>query len=264
MIYIYIYIEVDNYSFIIRLEFKKHFFFTHELEMRKLLGLILAFVKLQVILSLISHEQVIQDPRKNASLYDLKINQAHSYSIVGNIGDILLKKRLINSTSSIQKYKLIYYSPQLLLSNLFALRPHSLFGIGPDAEALFTVDILNGSIHINLPAGESALEYLCLSNSYCACFSCIFTLNFIYETRNKINSETIRLFIDELNEQAPRFHQDTPLVLDIAESSRIGQVFKLSNIAATDSSVYYNKIASKLLRVWFASLDVSSFSDFGA
>ena len=229
------------------------------MEMRKLLGLIWVLVNLQAVVSVqaSTQDQVIQDPRKNASLYDLKINRVHSNSIVGNIGDILLKKRLINSTSSIHKYKLIYYSPQLLLSNLFASKPHSLIWIGPDAEALFTVDISNGSIHINSPAGQSILEYLCLSNSYCSCFSCIFTLNFIYETRNKINSETIRLFIDELNEQAPRFHEDTPLVLDIPESSRIGQVFTLSNTAAADSSVYYNKITYYIADI----LDLSARRD---
>ena len=64
--------------------------------------------------------EYIQDPRKNSSHYDLLISQNQKYgSVIGNVGQILLKKQRISDTKLIFSYKLIYYSPQIIPSSLF-------------------------------------------------------------------------------------------------------------------------------------------------
>ena len=59
---------------------------------------------------------------------------------------------------------------------------------------------------------------------------------------NKINAETIRVFIDDHNDAAPKFSNDLPINISITELSLIGDSFKLSNAIAHDSDAYYNQI----------------------
>ncbi len=146
----------------------------------------------------------VPDPRSNSSLYDIKLTGFLADSAFASISDILFRKS--NMSGYISKYKLIYYSPQLLPSSLFGADDHlSKNLIEINSDALFTID-MRGYIHLNVSTDLPLLEYLCMRKAYCSCFSCIFTLNFIYSTPNKINSDTVRVFIDDLNQDAPVFY----------------------------------------------------------
>ena len=90
---------------------------------------------------------------------------------------------------------------------------------------------------------KKALQYLCQERKLCSCVSCIFTLNFIYSTENKINSDTIRVFIEDTNENRPVFIDSEPLVLNISEASQVGSTFKLKGFGATDLDAFFNKIS---------------------
>lgn len=179
---------------------------------------------------------LIQDPRKNSSFYDLilKINPSFG-TVIGNIRDILQSKNSINKTTQILSYKLIYYSPQFIPSSLFNQASST-------QEPIFSVDSKTGSIFIKTPS-EPVLEYLCIKKAYCSCFSCIFSLNIIYSTENKINAETIRVFIDDHNDFVPEFYSNQGyFTLNVSESSQIGEQFRLSNAVAFDSDAFYNQI----------------------
>ena len=185
------------------------------------------------------------DPRKNSSLYDVLVtgNPSHN-TIIANCSDILYNKKSLNHSISIFKYKLIYYSPQLVQlsdSSNYNLTTTNKF-LSFKTDPLFAIDISNGSLHIKTP-NEPLLEFLCIQKGYCSCFSCIFTLNIIYSTENKINADTIRVFIDDTNDYAPIFkNEQTILTLNISELSKIGDVFKLYNSTAVDSDAFYNTI----------------------
>ncbi|CAF0761769.1 unnamed protein product [Brachionus calyciflorus] len=183
---------------------------------------------------------LIQDPRQNSSFYDLILKDRVSYgSIIGNINDVLINKKLINKTTKILDYKLIYYSPQLIPSSLFSNQKDLSLN---QMEPIFSLDPSNGSILIKTP-NEPLLEYLCLKKHYCSCISCIFSLNIIYRTQAKINAETIRLFIDDFNEFPPQFVSNSQqFSLKISESSKIGDEFELENSIAYDSDAFYNQI----------------------
>ena len=59
----------------------------------------------------------LMDPRQNSKLYDLMVKDPIKFNgVIGNVGDILIKNKLINSTLLVFKYKLIYYSPAILPS----------------------------------------------------------------------------------------------------------------------------------------------------
>jgi hypothetical protein len=145
-------------------------------------------------------------------------------------------------SDAISKYKLIYYSPQLLPSPYE--NPANNNNVLPNfSEPIFSVGEKNGSIYLHTPPNEPVLEYLCLTKLYCSCLSCIFSLNIIYTTTNRVNAETVRVFIDDFNDYAPQFYAKTaPLSVNISESSRIGDSFQVLNAAAYDLDAYYNKI----------------------
>lgn len=106
------------------------------------------------------------------------------------------------------------------------------------------MDEKNGSIYLHTPPNEPVLEYLCMSHVYCSCVSCIFSLNIIYTSGNRISAETVRVFIDDYNDFAPQFYASDEAVLsvNISEYSRIGDSFHIANAAAFDSDAYYNKV----------------------
>lgn len=187
-------------------------------------------------------DPTILDPRKNSSYYDLKISGTlnNQQTVIGQIDTMLLEKQKINQTTMVYNYKLIYYSPLLVSYNSFS---RSMYSPSKLTEDLFSIDVKNGQIKINTPVDIPILEYLCQNRQLCSCDSCIFTLNFIYSTANKINSDTIRVFVDDKNEQGPVFVERVPLVLNISEASQIGHVFKVAGFNATDSDAYYNKIS---------------------
>ena len=146
----------------------------------------------------------IGNPRQNSSYYDLKISgsfpkQSH---IIGNISTLLINNHKINKTTPVFNYKLIYYSPQLIPYTSFS---RGLYASSELTSELFHIDIKIGTVELRVPPNEPVLEYLCQKKKLCSCFSCIFTLNFIYSTENKINSDTIRVFIDDSNENEPLF-----------------------------------------------------------
>jgi hypothetical protein len=195
----------------------------------------------------------IQDPRKNTSLYDILLDQNYEYgAMIGSVNQVLLKKspNQFNSKPNnllINKYKLIYYSPQLIPSqNHHISSLEDISKLSESFEPIFEVDQLNGSIYIKTPSSEPTLEYLCLKRKYCSCFSCIFSLNVIYSTENKINAETIRVFIDDHNDHAPVFDSSRSVInVSISESSQIGDIFKLNDleVMTSDADAYYNKIS---------------------
>jgi hypothetical protein len=182
------------------------------------------------------------DPRKNSSLFDVVVSGNPAYNaIVANCSDILYNKKSLNHSTLIFKYKLIYYSP--MLSETMATHNSSKL-LGFKSEPIFSIDINNGSLHIKTP-NRPLLEYLCIKKEYCSCFACIFQLNIIYSTENKINADTIRVFIDDSNDYAPIFinkHQ-SHFSINISESSQIGDSFKLVNSTAIDSDAVYNQIS---------------------
>jgi hypothetical protein len=184
------------------------------------------------------------DPRKNTSLYDVIVtgNIKNQNSIIANCNEILHKKAS-NKSISIFKYKLIYYSPQPL--QIFSNKLDNSNNITSiKLDPLFSIDVNNGSLYMKTP-DEPLLEYLCIKKAYCSCFSCIFTLNIIYSTSNKINADTIRVFIDDSNDYPPVFFnkKNNDIVISISEQSKIGDVFKLINSTAIDSDAFYNKIS---------------------
>ena len=190
----------------------------------------------------------IQDPRKNSSYYDIAIRDNVKYgSLIGSVDEILFKRGFLNKT--ISKYKLIYYSPQLLPSVILSSIPkiddtsnNPVFN--EPHEPIFVVDSKNGSIYIKTPNDQPTLEYLCQKRKYCSCFSCIFSLNIIYSTENKINADTIRVFIDDHNDEPPLFQNDQPININISELSQIGDYFRLNpkDSIAHDSDAFYNQI----------------------
>jgi hypothetical protein len=190
----------------------------------------------------------IQDPRKNSSYYDIAVQDNLKYgSLIGSVDEILFKRGFLNKT--ISKYKLIYYSPQLLPSVILSSIPkidesnnNQVFN--EPHEPIFVVDSKNGSIYIKTPSDQPTLEYLCQKRKYFSCFSCIFSLNIIYSTENKINADTIRVFIDDHNDESPRFQNDQPFNINISELSQIGDYFRLNSkdVLANDSDAFYNQI----------------------
>jgi hypothetical protein len=203
----------------------------------------------------------VQDPRKNASLYDLKLKRNTQYGEnIGNVRDVLLRRSIINKTTRINKFKLIYFSAQFITNELFEqndkaatlainknINNTNLFSFSSLTESLFSINSLNGSINIHTPSNEPTLEYLCVKKSICSCYSCIFSLNIIYSidsSTNKVKSDTIRVFIDDYNDYAPEFYTQIPeFVLNISESSRIGDQFKLIDSLAYDLDAYYNEVS---------------------
>ena len=114
-----------------------------------------------------------------------------------------------------------------------------------NTSALFSVDPRDGSIYINTPSDEPTLEYLCLKRNFCSCFSCIFSLNLIYSTENKINTESIQVFIDDQNDHEPKFYANhlEHFSVNISESSQIGDFVTLTDSTAYDLDAYYNEIS---------------------
>lgn len=196
--------------------------------------------------------EYIKDPRQNSSYYDLILTRNQKYgSMIGNVGEILLKKHKITHTSLIFSYKLIYYSPQIIPSSLFSSK-NDVHLEANQTSSLFTVDNKNGAIHINVPSDEPTLEHLCMKRKLCSCYSCIFSLNLIYSTENKINTESVQVFIDDENEHAPVFKSKSSnstsfdfLSLNVSESSQIGDYFSLAgqDAIAYDLDAYYNEIS---------------------
>jgi hypothetical protein len=197
----------------------------------------------------------IQDPRKNASYYDIHVKENVKYgSVIGYVKEVLIEKNLINPTNLINNYKLIYYSPQLIPSINYNSNENSSAHFS--SEPLFSVDNTDGSIQIKTP-NEPILEHLCMKRNYCACFSCIIALNVIYSTENKINAVTIRVFIDDKNEKAPTFYSDeSTFTVNISESSQIGDYFTLNNAAAYDTDAFYNQVT-----YYISDRNINSASD---
>lgn len=139
----------------------------------------------------------------------------------------------------VNKYKLIYYSPQLLPSPVYE-KSTTTFTISQN-EPIFIVGDKNGSIYLHTPKNEPVLEYLCRKKMFCSCLSCIFSLNIIYSNENRINAETIRVFIDDFNDFSPKFYESV-ININISESSKIGETFQLLNAGAFDGDVFYNKV----------------------
>ena len=198
----------------------------------------------------------VQDPRKNSSFYDLIVSENQNYgSIIGYVNDILIAKNRLILTKPILKYKLIYYSPQIIPSSSFTSQDVSQVSISSDP--LFTVDPINGSIAMRIPSNEETLEYLCQKRVFCSCYSCIFSLNIIYSTENKISTESIRVFIDDHNDHAPQFYTKFPeLIVNVSESSQIGDYFKLYNAGAYDLDAYYNEVS-----YYLSDRDITSAHD---
>lgn len=190
-----------------------------------------------------SLSHLIQDPRKNSTFYDLVLRERVSYgSVIANIRDVLIKKNLVNRYTKIIDFKLIYYSPQLVPSSLLSTTKKPEHSQSINLEPIFAVDALNGSIYIKTP-NEPILEYLCLKKQYCSCISCIFSLNIIYRTENKISAETIRLFIDDANDYPPEFKSKSDFVINVSELSKIGDQFPIADSLAYDSDAFYNEIS---------------------
>jgi hypothetical protein len=211
--------------------------------------------------------EYIQDPRQNTSFYDIILTRNQKYgSLIGNVGEILSRKRKIAQTNLIFNYKLIYYSPQIIPSSLFSSKndiyldeisneySKNTSNQNQTSSSLFSVNAKTGAIHMNAPSDEPTLEYLCMKRKLCSCFSCIFSLNLIYSTENKINTESVQVFIDDENEHAPVFRSTTDsssttttdyLNLNVSESSQIGDYFSLAgqNAIAYDLDAYYNEIS---------------------
>lgn len=181
------------------------------------------------------------DPRLNASLYDFKISGSFNtdHLTIGNVSHILLARAKINRTTHVSNYKLIYYSPQLTPSS--AAAKAFARNVITDSDGLFKMNILTGSIQLIVPTNKPILKYLCQEKQLCPCHSCIFTLNFIYSTKNKITSDSVRVFVDDYNENSPYFSAQA-FILNISESSHIGQVFNIDRFVANDSDPYYNQI----------------------
>lgn len=203
-----------------------------------------------ILFSIISYFTItsatdIIDPRLNSSYYDLKISGSfpEKIQVIGNISKLLINNSKINKTTTVFNYKLIYYSPQLIPYSSVSREFYSANAL---TSELFHIDVQIGTVELRVPANEPILEYLCVKKKLCSCFSCIFTLNFIYSTQNKINSDTIRVFIDDSNEHRPTFTSESPIVLNISESSHIGQFFTLTNFSASDSDPFYNQITYRL------------------
>lgn len=85
-----------------------------------------------------------------------------------------------------------------------------------------------------------------MTKLYCSCLSCIFSLNIIYTSgSNRISAETVRVFVDDYNDYSPQFYTDDDmLTVNISESSRIGDSFRVINAVAFDSDAYYNKVVN--------------------
>lgn len=248
--------------------------------------MLLVFQKMKILLLLATiffsetilannyHLSHLSDPRLNSSLYDIIVNEnlRAPRALIGNVRDILLKRGKINESTDIFKYKLIYYAPQLIPSPLLVTTTAStttseeeyldvasneeekmkttttISTINDEAEILFEINQANGSIYLKTPH-EPTLEYLCVKRRYCACFSCIFSLNLIYSTENKVNSDSLRVFIDDHNDMSPvfSFMSDTSLTVNVSEMSRVGDKFVIRNAAAHDSDAFYNRINYTLI-----------------
>ena len=185
------------------------------------------------------------DPRKDTTLYDILVREnLKKSSVIGNISEVLLRRKSIDKSSHISKYKLIYYSPYYpsqLTTKQKKLNTTSDQNV--ISENLFSVDVNDGKILMK-SSNESALEYLCVKRNFCLCFSCLFTLNIIYSTENKINADSIKVFIDDFNEKAPEFYsQSSEFTISLSELSQIGDSFLLSNSLAFDRDIFYNLIS---------------------
>ncbi len=195
----------------------------------------------------------------NETHYDLRIagKLETTPTIIGQINNVLMDKKKINKTTIIFNYKLIYYSPLLISYNTLSLsvNPQTLVDA---AEDLFTVNVSSGDVQMSIPRDKPALQYLCQEKKLCSCVTCIFTLNFIYSTQNKINSDTIRVLVEDINESKPVFTHSEPLVLNISEASQIGSTFKLKGFKAFDSDAFFNKI-TYFLNDW--SLNENNFNE---
>lgn len=196
-----------------------------------IIGLVIVLVHFGTCLS-----TIIEHPRTDPKLYDISVqNFVQINETIGNIGDILIKKRLIKNINGITKYKLIYYSPYILPS--FDSQIQSTI-----KEPIFMVDQFTGDIQLNIQNNSNSLEYLCKKRNLCSCDNCLFNLNFIYLTQNKINAEMVRVFIDDINQHVPKFHVDGPLEVNITENIPIGTSVLIPQIAAEDKDIFYNKV----------------------
>ena len=192
------------------------------------------------------------DPRLNSNLYDILVKDPVKFNgVIGNVGDILIKNKLINSTFLVFKYKLIYYSPSIipsivapsLISNQTVSNTNGYNGNNSTKEVIFSIDAADGAIKLKVPSNYTTLEYLCKVKHACTCDSCIFNLNIIYSTRNKLNTNIVRVFIDDINKYAPEFYIDSQTyTVNISEASEIGDKVKLVNASAFDRDAYFNKI----------------------
>ena len=207
---------------------------------------------LLLILFLNGDEASLLDPRENTTkIYDVLVKDAVQFNgVIGNVGDILIKNKLINSTALVFKYKLIYYSPSILPSIISSSLPNQTGNSSSSSsnkESVFSIDSSDGAIRLRVPANYSTLEYLCKIKHACNCDSCIFNLNIIYSTRNKLNTNVVRVFIDDTNRYAPEFWAATSVVyVNASEASEIGDRIKILNAAAFDRDAYFNKITYKL------------------
>ncbi len=183
-------------------------------------------------------------PTQNSTHFDIRIagRLETTPADIGRINNILLAKQKINQSTAIFNYKLIYYSPLLISYNTLS---HGVYPQSPhdSVENLFNVNVSSGAVQMSIPHDKPALQYLCQERKLCSCVSCIFTLNFIYSTENKINSDTIRVFIEDTNENKPVFAGSEPLVLNISEASQIGSMFNLKGFEASDSDAFFNRIS---------------------
>lgn len=105
---------------------------------------------------------LIQDPRKNSTFYDIILKYNAPYgSVIGDLTDILMRKKSIDKSTKILNFKLIYYSPQLIPSTLLSSTKIINQSYQSILEPIFSVDTQNGTIYIKTP-NEPILEYLCL------------------------------------------------------------------------------------------------------
>ena len=155
-----------------------------------------------------------------------------------------MRKQKIANSKLIFNYKLIYYSPQIIPSSLFSSKnSEEMLSQTANTSSLFSVDAKNGSIFMYTPSSEPTLEYLCSKRSLCSCYSCVFSLNLIYSTENKINTESVQVFVDDHNDHVPTFRASHHhLTVNVSESSQIGDSFRLSDATAYDLDAYYNEV----------------------
>jgi hypothetical protein len=220
--------------------------------------LVIAFVGILIVLkanSVASAPHAHDSERINSTIYDIivkgNLNETRDVQI-GYVGKILLDRKTINDTDMIYKYKLLYALPSqttLSASELNTLNKDTMFTIGSE----------NGSIRMRLtmPFANnnnetlSTLKYLCTTKRYCPCDLCIFNLNIIYSTANRINSDVVRVFIDEVNQHKPEFYTNADMiVVNMSEASTSNDRVKLDDTAmAFDRDAHYNKLSYYLVNV---------------